>query len=321
MTARGCAAGDARHVVEREFEAHRRSLWALCYRMTGSASDADDLVQETFLRALERPPEARDDGWKRWLIRVATNLAIDALRRRKRRDYIGPWLPSPIETAGEADPPAHEIASAGSSTEYRYDLMESVSIAFLLALEELTPRQRAVLLLRDVFDSVEETAAAIGLTAANVKVTHHRARRVINEYDARRVPRTSAQNPHAAVRLQEFLTHLQNQNVAGVEAMLAADVRLLSDGGGEYHAALNPVRGRDRVSRLLLSLTAKMETPTMFEVRMVNGEPALLVELPAAHGFAPRWVFRIDLDREGLVREVHAILASKKLSAIRFSRG
>jgi RNA polymerase sigma-70 factor (ECF subfamily) len=320
MTARANPSPDPAASIGRELEAHRRMLWALCYRMTGSASDADDLVQETFVRALERPPEMREDGWRRWLMRVATNLAIDALRRRKRRDYVGPWLPAPIETAGEADPPAHEIASAEASTEYRYDLMESVSMAFLLALEQLTPRQRAVLLLRDVFDyTVDETAAAIGLTAVNVKVTHHRARKAMTEYDARRLPRTAAHGQYAAARLKEFLTHLQNQDVAAVEAMLAADVRFFSDGAGEYTAAINPVDGRDRVTRLLLGLTAKLQTPTFLDVRLVNGEPALLVEVPAPEGFAPRWMFRIDLDQDGFVREVHTILATAKLAAIRFS--
>src|SRR5687768_711266 len=141
-----------RAAASREFQAHRHFLWGLCYRMTGSAADADDLVQETFVRAIERPPVDMRDGWRAWLARVATNLAIDALRRRKRREYIGPWLPAPIDTAGEASPPAHEIASPEISTEHRYDLVESVSVAFLLALEHLTPRQRAVLILRDVFD-------------------------------------------------------------------------------------------------------------------------------------------------------------------------
>src|SRR5207253_2970137 len=109
------------------------------------------------------------------------------LRRRKRRDYVGSWLPSPIETGEEASPPAHEIESAEASTEYRYDLMESVSMAFLLALEWLTPRQRAVLLLRDVFDySVQETGRALDLTQANVKVTHHRARQAMKAYEGHR---------------------------------------------------------------------------------------------------------------------------------------
>jgi RNA polymerase sigma-70 factor (ECF subfamily) len=160
--------------VDAAFQEHRGLLWHLCYRMTGIAADADDLVQETFLRAIERPPPRTDMALRPWLVRVALNLARDLLRRRRRRrEYTGPWLPSPIETgepgADAADDrvlPAFEPSLPGlGSTEGRYDLVESVTFAFLLALEALTPQQRAVLLLRDVFDySVRETAEALAVS-------------------------------------------------------------------------------------------------------------------------------------------------------------
>ena len=167
-------------VTEDLFTQHQRFLWGLCYRLTGSAADADDLVQETFVRTIERPPARMKDPLRPWLVRVAMNLGRDLLRRRRRAPYKGPWLPSPIETngqdlfpreevalplgeialpLGEVAPPSHEVVFEGGSTEGRYELLESVSFAFLLALEVLTPQQRAVLLLRDVFDySVRETA-------------------------------------------------------------------------------------------------------------------------------------------------------------------
>src|SRR6185436_15303130 len=116
------------------FEEHRRFLWGLCYRMTGCAADADDVVQDTFVRAIERPPRRVDEPLRPWLVKVALNLARDLLRRRRRRDYLGPWLPSPIET----EPPSHEPAALDG----RYELLESVSFAFLIALEALTPTQR-----------------------------------------------------------------------------------------------------------------------------------------------------------------------------------
>src|SRR5687767_12106876 len=138
------------------FTAHQRDLWALLYRMTGSVADADDLLQETFARAIERPPPRLDLPMKPWLARVALNLARDHLRARRRVQYYGPWLPMPLETTEETSPPSFD-----PGPEWRYDLLESVSFAFLLALEALTPSQRAVLLLRDVFDySVRETAEA-----------------------------------------------------------------------------------------------------------------------------------------------------------------
>ena len=147
------------------FADERRFLFGLCYRMTGSAADADDLVQETFARALARPPARTDEPWRPWLVRVALNLARDELRRRKRRAYKGPWLPEPVDDA-ELVEPSHEPAS----TTGRYELLESVSFAFLLALEALTPAQRAVLLLRDVFEYTgAETAEALGLSEANVR--------------------------------------------------------------------------------------------------------------------------------------------------------
>src|SRR6185295_9932169 len=103
------------------FRAHERFLWGLCYRLTGSAADADDLVQETFVRAIERPPARTDLAWRPWLVRVALNLGRDLLRRRKRRAYVGPWLPSPIETADDASPPSYEPSLAGEqTTEGRY---------------------------------------------------------------------------------------------------------------------------------------------------------------------------------------------------------
>ena len=305
--------------VAREFEAHRRFLWGLCYRMTGSAADADDLVQETFVRALEHPPASRDDGWRSWLARVAANLSIDVLRRRKRQSYIGPWLPALVETGDEATPPTFEIAAPGMTTEHRYDLIESVSMAFLLALEKLTPRQRAVLLLRDVFDySIQETAAALEMTSSNVKVTHHRARLAMQEYEGVRTLPTRSNQQRTATRLREFLTHLQNQDVAAVEAMLTDDVRFVGDGGGEFPSALRPILGRDKVVRLLFGLMARRPADARISVRMLNAAPAVLAESDAPAGWARRFVTRIDLAPDGRIREVHTTIATRKLAAVRF---
>lgn len=303
----------------REFQAHRQFLWQLCYRMTGSAADADDLVQETFLRAIERPPLTMQDGWRAWLTRVATNVSIDMLRLRKRREYVGPWLPAPIDTGDETSPPAHEIASLSASAEHWYDRLESVSVPFLLALEDLTPRQRAVLILRDVFDySVQETAKALGLTQSNVKVTHQRARQAMKGYEEARMPPTRVQQARTADRLREFLGGLQNQDAAGVEAMLAKDVRALSDAGGEFHAARQPIIGRKNVARILLGLAAKLAGQARLSFRMLNGMPALVAESPAPKGDAPRFVLQIELDATGAIAQVHTVLATRKLKAVPF---
>src|SRR5262249_45109954 len=139
-------------------------------------------------RAMRNPPARIDEPWRPWLVQVAVNLSRDLLRRRKRQAYEGVWLPSPIEIGDEATASVQEPRDERSNPALRYDLLESVSFAFLLALEALTPMQRAVLLLRDVFDySVNETAAALKMSEPNVKTTHYRARRAMNAYDQSRL--------------------------------------------------------------------------------------------------------------------------------------
>ncbi len=166
------------------YDNDKRFLWGLCYRMTGSATDADDIVQDTFVRALEKPPINLEAPLRPWLVKVALNLSRDQLRRRRRREYFGPWLPSPVVTEGDSQLELDEPTAPEMSPVARYDLHESVTLAFLLALEALTPAQRAVLLLRDVFDySTSETAKTLQMTEINVKVTLHRARRIMSAYD------------------------------------------------------------------------------------------------------------------------------------------
>jgi RNA polymerase sigma-70 factor (ECF subfamily) len=183
--------------LEQIFNENRRFLWGLCYRMTGSAADSDDILQETFVRLLQRPPADTDEPLRPWLARVAVNLSRDVLHRRRRQGYTGQWLPAPFETENNEDVFAVlDLAADGhapTDPAARYEVLESVSFAFLLALELLTPTQRAVLLLRDVFDfNVAEAAAVLRVTEQHVKTTHHRARRVMREYEEQRlVPRRS----------------------------------------------------------------------------------------------------------------------------------
>src|SRR5216683_1935018 len=272
-------------------ETDRRLLWSLCYRMTGNAADADDLVQETFVRAIENPPRRADEPLRPWLVRVAINLSRDLLRRRRRQGYVGPWLPSPVPT-DEESPASYEPPAPGEDSPVaRYELLESVSFAFLLALEALTPSQRAVLLLRDVFDySVRDTADALGMSEPNVKTTHHRARRTMAAYDHRRCIPTRARHAHTREALERFLIALSGRDSAAMEALLSSDVRHLSD-GGEYAAAHRPVIGRDRVMRLLFGLNRHIGPGAAARVHVLNGLPALLIDSPARHPrVAPRGV-------------------------------
>jgi RNA polymerase sigma-70 factor, ECF subfamily len=303
------------------FAADRQLLWGMCYRMTGSASDADDLVQDTFLRAIERPPARRDEPWRPWLVKVAMNLARDSLRRRRRRAYRGPWLPSPIETGDESAIPAYERPAHGDNpTEGRYELLESVSYAFLIALEALTPQQRAVLLLRDVFDyGVAETAAVLDLSEANVKTSLHRARKTMTAYDANRTPPSRALADKTREVLEKLFAAVAAQDEATCRELLSARVVALSDGGDEFLAAKVPLVGVDRVLRFELGLARKGHASiTRIEMRELNGLPAWVVELePRLPRTAPRFVTRCDLDAAGRVVAWHSILATAKLTAIR----
>ena len=300
-------------------ETDRRLLWGLCYRMTGNAADADDLVQETFVRAIEKPPRSTADPMRPWLVRVAMNLSRDLLRRRKRHGYVGPWLPSPVPTDDESPASYEPPAESNDSPVARYDLKESISFAFLLALEVLTPSQRAVLLLRDVFDySTSETADALDMTESNVKVVLLRARRRMRDYDksaARPSPALQAATRRA---LEQFLLYLGNRDAAGLERLLAEDVVSLSDGGGEVAAARQPIRGADKVLRLILGLAAKSVAEPRFGIHELNGLPAVLVEdWRSPTTAASRYTIHIVVDEQGRISGLNAVVAPSKLSALK----
>jgi RNA polymerase sigma-70 factor (ECF subfamily) len=303
------------------FEEHRSFLGGLSYRLTGSAADAEDVVHETFVRVLERPPPRTDQPWRPWLVRVALNLGRDLLRRRRRRGYVGPWLPSPIETGDEAALPGVEARLAsGETTEGRYDMLESVSFAFLLALEALTPRQRAVLLLRDVFDySVREVAEALDVSEPTVKTTHHRARRAMAAYEGRRVLPTRERQAQVREVTERFLAALLAGDARAVEALLVDSAVALTDGGGEFLAARRAVAGADKVARFYVGLTRwRLAATTQIEFRTMNGLPAIVLHTGGGQDrLAPLVVTHLDLDREGRVAAIHSVLASSKLTALR----
>jgi len=299
--------------VDTLYEEHRRFLWGLCYRMTGSAADAEDVVQDTFVRAIEHPPSRTNQPLRPWLVKVALNLARDLLRRRQRREYVGPWLPSPIEDS-ERDPPSHEPATL----EGRYDLLESVSFAFLVALETLTPSARAVLLLRDVFDySVKETAAALDLSEANVKTTHHRARRAMAGYDTARTLPPAPRDESAQRALMQFLRALQQQDVGAIEALLAEDVRTTTDGGGQFRSALRTIVGREKVIRFYLAVAIHAANAAVRGASL-NGAPSVVVDIESpAPGIAPKFTLTVELNRDGKIAHLYVVSATRKLSGIK----
>jgi RNA polymerase sigma-70 factor (ECF subfamily) len=294
--------------LEALFASERRRLWGLAYRMTGSVEDAEDVVQEAFARLLEQVPSRSQADLAFWLVRVTTNLSIDALRRRKRRAYPGPWLPALVTIEAEQ-------IDAGA----RYDERESATLAFLIALEALGPRQRAVLLLRDVVGTtVEEAARILGLSEVNVRVTHARARRAMDAYDrARSVPTPERVARHRRA-LEGFLSALFSEDLGAVEAWLAESARTLTDAGGEYSALARVLCGRERVARFYLraSQNRKKAEPS-FEIRNLNGLPAAIIKLQRpVRRQAPLSVLALDLDESGLITRVLTVLAPPKLLAL-----
>jgi RNA polymerase sigma-70 factor (ECF subfamily) len=299
--------------LEDLFRTHERRLWGICYRLTGCAADADDLVQETFVRAAERCYPVGDPSWRPWLVRVAVNLGVDLLRRRKRRGYEGSWLPSPIEIEADAE-------ELGGNPAARYERLESISFAFLLTLEALTPKQRAVLLLRDVLDySGNEVGAVLDMSEENVRITHHRARRAMRAYDQERCRPNAVLQERTNAALEQLLRCLLSQDAAGLESLLVDSVRTLADGGGEYTALHGPLEGRAKVALLHLRVARRRAPGSRIELRVVNGLPALVIRYASAvRRQAPRAVLRCDVGADGRIVALHTVLASRKLTAIRF---
>ena len=307
--------------LETAFGELRGHLLGLLYRLTGSRADAEDLVQATFERALSRPPADTSRPWRPWLVRVALNLGRDHLRRRRRRAYDGPWLPEPLEIPDPGASPRAEVPpgffAEPAGTEGRYELLESVSFAFLVALETLTPTQRAVLLLRDVFEySGRETAEALELSEAGVRQHLHRARRALADYERGAGPRRRLDEAAVQDILGRFLGALAGGDVAAVEALLAEDVVLRTDAGGEFHAARVDVAGRNKVARFYVNISKLAGMPRA-AIRTLNGAPAVISELDEPKpGIAPRVVTLVDLDAEGRLARIYAVLASAKLAGI-----
>jgi RNA polymerase sigma-70 factor (ECF subfamily) len=297
--------------LQEEFGAQRRFLWGLSYRMLGDAAEADDVVQDTFARALERPPPDTSLPWRPWLVRVAMNLCRDRLRARKERPYPSYWLPQPV-------PDERLDLATNPLPEARYALMETVSLAFLVVLERLSPQQRAVLLLRDAYGySVHATSAALAMSEANVKTTLHRARHAMAGFDRveRPLPRELSERTREA--LMRMVTALASNDSGELERLLIDDVRLMGDGGGVYAAGRRPILGRSKATKVLQSGGAVLGGPTSFALCQLNGQPAVVTTFtPTRSRFAPVVVLMVEVDDGGRVRSIFSITAPQKLAAV-----
>ena len=225
------------------FEAHRDLMFAVAYRMLGTIADAEDAVQDAWLRwsAASRADVADP---RSYLARIVTNTALNRLRsvRSRREAYIGPWLPEPLLTA------------AGPDAAERAELAESVSVAMLVVLESLTPEERAVFVLREVFGfEYAEIGAAVGRSVPAARQLAHRAR----EHVQARRPRFDVDRNQQREVTERFLAAAGGGDIEGLMSVLAPDVTLLTDGGGKARAALRPITGASKVARFLVAIASR----------------------------------------------------------------
>lgn len=306
----------AQPALESAFRKESRALFSIAYRITGTATDAEDVVQETFLRALASPPPDASAPLGPWLTRVAVNLSRDALRRRKARKYFGPWLPEPLED-GKRLEHASEAPDLAPTPEARYALSESASYAFLCALEALGPKERTVLVLRDVVGlDAEETASMIGTTAGNVRVVHHRARAKLTvREDELRAP-DELERERTMKALFALMTAIGSGELEAVTRLLSDDCALETDAAGEFHAVVVRVQGARRVAQTQLAI-AKQLVVRASRIALVNGLPALVLDIvPERRRQASRSVLMLELDADDRIRTIRSVLATRKLAHV-----
>ena len=247
------------------FESHRRRLFGVAYRMLGSRADAEDILQEAYLRwhgvAADdvRSPES-------WLVTTVTRLCIDHLRlaRTSRETYIGPWLPEPL--VGDASPPADSQA----------ELASSLSVAFLVLLERLAPEERAAFLLHEVFESnYTEIAQVLGKSEAACRAIVSRARRRVREQR----PRVEVTDVAHKALLDRFVQAITTHDKSALLSLLSNEASWMSDGGGKAKAARRIIRGRERVARFALAVLGRHTNEFVFTPIRINNEAGLAIEV------------------------------------------
>jgi RNA polymerase sigma-70 factor (TIGR02957 family) len=276
------------------FASHRSLLFTVAYEMLGSAADAEDVVQETWLRwadvdhAVVRDPRA-------YLVRIVTRQALNRLRTvsRRREEYVGEWLPEPLLTAPDV---AADI-----------ELADSVSMAMLTVLETLGPTERAVFVLREAFDTpYDEIAEAVGKSAAAVRQIAHRAR----EHVAARRPRVPVTTSEQQQVVDRFLAAVRDGDLQRLLDVLAPDVVLVADGGGVVGAARRPIEGAERVAGLLANglRTLEVEAGAVW----INGSPAIRLDIGGQLDTAVSLAVE-----EGRITRIYAVRNPQKLAGLR----
>jgi len=285
--------------MSEEFQSYRPLLFSIAYRMTGSASEAEDIVQDSYLR-YRAASQDEIRSLKSYLSTIVTRLSLDHLKsaRVQREQYIGPWLPEPILTGDGAGAALRNL-----------EQHESLATAFLVLLEALSPQERAVFLLREVFEyKYAEIARMLDIGAANCRQLFHRAQARLAERRRRFEPSREAQQR----LLDRFLRACQAGDMTALAEALTEDVVSWSDGGGVVSAARNPIYGRESVIRLLIGLLRKAPADMRLEVAEVNGAPAVLLFSGARLWYVS--TFEIVDDR---IQALQAVLNPEKLEYIR----
>jgi RNA polymerase sigma-70 factor, ECF subfamily len=274
------------------FERHKPLLFSIAYRMLGSVMDAEDVVQEVYLRWQAAAAAQTIDAPKAYMASIATRLSIDQLKsaRQQREVYIGEWLPQPLFDD------APDLANDP----------DTLSIAFLKVLESLTPAERAVLLLRDVFDyRFDEIATIVDRSQDTCRQLLHRARQKI----AVRHPRYAVDQAQHEALLGRFMQAAAGGDMQGLMALLTTDVVTYSDGGGKVSAALRPVRGADAVARMMIALGGRIAADQRVSFERVNGRATLVIYNADGQRFS---VTSFDTTGEQ-VRGIYIIMNPEKL--------
>jgi RNA polymerase sigma-70 factor (ECF subfamily) len=287
----------------REYAEYRPLMFSIAYRMTGSVGDAEDIVQEGFLRASAAGATQSEDiaAPKAYLATITTRLAIDHLRsaRVRRETYVGPWLPEPLLISTEPDPAEHA------------ELSDSLSMAFLVMLESLAPAERAVFLLREVFGyEYGEIADITGKSEQNCRQILTRARRRIAEHGRPRFEASRAESEEVARR---FFAAVNDGDLSGLLNVLAPDVMGMGDGGGKAFALGAPVFGRDRVAAVILGLARRVWRDRLSLARaVVNGQLGGIAHDPEGRVVA---VIALEI-AEGRVQAIRSVVNPDKLTHI-----
>lgn len=290
------------------FETYRTYLFAIAYRMLGSAMDAEDMVQETYLRLQATPAATRESivSLKAYLTTILTRLCLNQLQsaRHRHEQYVGPWLPEPISSSRASD-----AATDAANPEERVELYESVSLAFLVLLEELPPIERAVFLLRDVFDyEYAEIAAFLGKSEVACRQAASRAKKHLAERRPRFTPSPQTQRE----MLTSFLQAVRGGDMDGLMTLLADDVTLWADAGGKVRQApLRPIVGRDAVARLSVGTVRFLPEGYTSEIAEINGQPAIVIRT-GGHAFS---VIAVEVDGQR-IRTVRVIANPEKLRRV-----